>query len=112
MKHLIRKTILACVVLLAFSGAQAQQKATATIKADSGNVTISKHIYGHFAEHLGTGIYGGIWVGENSTIPNTNGVRNDVIAALKKIKLYARNGNAECVTLLPAETCPTVGKPK
>ena len=87
MKHLIRKTILACVVLLAFSDAQAQQKATATIKADSGNVTISKHIYGHFAEHLGTGIYGGIWVGENSTIPNTNGVRNDVIAALKKIQI-------------------------
>lgn len=44
---------------------------------------ISKHIYGHFAEHLGHCIYGGIYVGEESSIPNTDGVRNDIIAALK-----------------------------
>ena len=37
---------------------------------------ISKHIYGHFAEHIGRCIYDGIWVGEDSSIPNTNGVRN------------------------------------
>lgn len=50
--------------------------------------TISRHIYGHFAEHLGRCIYGGFYVGEgNKTIPNTNGVRNDVIAALKKLQI-------------------------
>lgn len=65
----------------------AQQKATVVISADQGKTTISKHIYGHFAEHLGYGIYGGIWVGKNSTIPNTDGVRNDVIQALKDIKI-------------------------
>ncbi|MFX1456544.1 MAG: alpha-N-arabinofuranosidase [Promethearchaeota archaeon] len=48
---------------------------------------ISKHIYGHFAEHLGRCIYDGIWVGEDSSIPNTNGIRNDIVKALKKIKI-------------------------
>ena len=51
-------------------------------------VVISKHIYGHFSEHLGKCIYGGFYVGENNTqIPNTNGVRNDVVDALKKMKI-------------------------
>ena len=49
---------------------------------------ISRNIYGHFAEHLGHCIYGGFYVGDTSkTIPNTNGVRNDIIAALKKLKI-------------------------
>jgi len=48
--------------------------------------TINPNIYGHFAEHLGWCIYGGVWVGENSPIPNTGGIRNDVVAALKKMK--------------------------
>ncbi|WP_086313568.1 alpha-N-arabinofuranosidase [Enterococcus sp. 7F3_DIV0205] len=46
---------------------------------------ISKYIYGHFAEHLGRCIYEGIWVGENSPIPNKNGIRTDVVDALKNI---------------------------
>ncbi len=48
--------------------------------------TINPNIYGHFAEHLGRCIYDGVWVGEDSAIPNTNGIRNDVVAALKKMK--------------------------
>ena len=55
------------------------------VNVDLGKDTISKFIYGHFAEHLGHCIYGGIYVGENSSIPNTRGIRNDVIAALKEI---------------------------
>jgi len=55
------------------------------VNADLGKDTISKFIYGHFAEHLGHCIYGGIYVGENSTIPNTRGIRNDVVSALKEI---------------------------
>lgn len=50
-------------------------------------VTISRHIYGHFAEHLGRCIYGGFYVGDTSKVPNTNGVRNDVVDALKKLKV-------------------------
>jgi len=49
--------------------------------------TIKKEIYGHFAEHLGRCIYGGIFVGENSPIPNTKGMRNDVIKALRDISI-------------------------
>ncbi|MDF7682989.1 alpha-L-arabinofuranosidase C-terminal domain-containing protein [Lactobacillus sp. ESL0679] len=46
---------------------------------------ISKYIYGQFSEHLGRGIYEGLYVGENSDIPNENGLRKDVVNALKKI---------------------------
>ncbi|GAF38960.1 alpha-N-arabinofuranosidase [Agrilactobacillus composti DSM 18527 = JCM 14202] len=46
---------------------------------------ISKYIYGQFSEHLGHGIYGGLYVGEDSDIPNVNGMRRDVVAALKAI---------------------------
>ena len=49
--------------------------------------TINKDIYGNFAEHLGRCIYDGLWVGKDSPIPNINGVRKDIIDALKAIKL-------------------------
>ena len=52
-----------------------------------GNSRISRHIYGHFSEHLGRCIYGGYWVGEDSPIPNVRGIRKDVVAALKKIRI-------------------------
>ncbi|MDD3319973.1 MAG: alpha-L-arabinofuranosidase C-terminal domain-containing protein [Paludibacter sp.] len=58
-----------------------------TIHAEQGKNVINKEIYGQFAEHLGTCIYGGIWVGENSPIPNTKGYRNDVLEALKKLQI-------------------------
>jgi alpha-N-arabinofuranosidase len=47
---------------------------------------IHPNLYGHFAEHLGRCIYGGIWAGEESPIPNTHGFRNDIIAALRRLK--------------------------
>lgn len=57
------------------------------LNADLGQGSINRNIYGHFSEHLGRCIYEGIWVGEDSPIPNTNGIRNDVLEALKKIKI-------------------------
>src|SRR6185503_14487234 len=57
------------------------------LNADKGKDVINKNIYGHFAEHLGHCIYGGFYVGDTSTIPNSNGVRNDIIDALKKLKV-------------------------
>ncbi len=48
--------------------------------------TINPNIYGHFAEHLGGVVYDGIWVGENSRVPNTRGIRNALVDALKRIK--------------------------
>ena len=57
------------------------------INADLGKQTISRHIYGHFAEHLGRCIYGGVWVGEDSSIPNVHGLRTDIVAALRNIRV-------------------------
>ncbi len=86
-----RKSILLLLVFFALANtitfSQQKSEATATINADLGTHTINKNIYGHFSEHLGKCIYEGIWVGENSKIPNTRGMRNDVIDALKKIKV-------------------------
>ncbi len=48
---------------------------------------ISKHIYGHFAEHLGRCIYEGFYVGDSSAIPNSAGVRLDIINALKELQI-------------------------
>ena len=48
---------------------------------------INKNIYGHFSEHLGRCIYQGIYVGENSPIPNQKGMRQDVVEALKQIQI-------------------------
>jgi alpha-N-arabinofuranosidase len=74
-------------ISLFLSHAQKTSMNKLVVNADQGEFVISKHIYGHFSEHLGHCIYGGIWVGEDSPIPNTNGVRNDVIEALKNIHI-------------------------
>ena len=65
--------------------AQNSYQATLAIRLDQPRWTINRNIYGQFAEHLGRLIYEGIWVGENSPIPNTRGLRNDVLAALKEL---------------------------
>ena len=49
--------------------------------------TISRHLYGHFAEHLGRCIYGGFFVGEDSEIPNVRGIRTDVVEALRALRI-------------------------
>jgi alpha-L-arabinofuranosidase len=60
-------------------------EATVTLHLDQAKTRIAPEIYGQFAEHLGHCIYGGIWVGKDSPIPNTRGIRNDMVAALKNI---------------------------
>jgi alpha-N-arabinofuranosidase len=77
---------LAASLLLA-SPAMAQTRVTATLRADQPGPRIAPEVYGQFAEHLGRGIYEGVWVGEDSKIPNTRGYRNDVVAALKALKV-------------------------
>ncbi len=85
----MRKSLLGGAMLLALAlPAHTQPQmatATATIDTAKTGAVIDRHIYGQFAEHLGTGIYGGIWVGEGSKIPNIKGYRTDVVQALKKI---------------------------
>src|ERR1035437_1110300 len=78
--------VLAFNAIILYSADDQKEKSNRIIvNVDLGKDTISKFIYGHFAEHLGHCIYGGIYVGENSNIPNIRGIRNDVVAALKEI---------------------------
>ncbi|NLG75451.1 MAG: alpha-N-arabinofuranosidase [Xanthomonadaceae bacterium] len=82
--------LLTCALGWMTSTASAQDKpvdVSVTVRADEPGPTINPNIYGQFAEHLGAGIYEGVWVGEDSDIPNTNGYRNDVIAALRDLKV-------------------------
>lgn len=58
-----------------------------TLDVKLAKTVIDRNIYGHFSEHLGRCIYEGYWVGEDSPIPNVRGIRTDVIAALRKIKV-------------------------
>ncbi|ASS65424.1 MULTISPECIES: alpha-N-arabinofuranosidase [unclassified Paenibacillus] len=59
----------------------------AVVHTDWTTGTINRNLYGHFAEHLGRCIYEGLWVGEDSPIPNTDGIRNDVLEALRKLHI-------------------------
>ena len=63
------------------------QQVQLSVDVSKTGAKIDRNIFGQFAEHLGHGIYDGIWVGPDSTIPNTRGIRNDVVAALKAIKV-------------------------
>jgi alpha-N-arabinofuranosidase len=80
-------------VLLAAARGQSQAPAAtvanakATLRADAPGPVVNRNVYGHFAEHLGRGIYEGIWVGPGSLIPNTRGIRHDVVAALKALNI-------------------------
>jgi alpha-L-arabinofuranosidase len=77
--------LLAVLWLAGVPAAAAPGAATIVVHADRPGATIDRNIYGQFSEHLGAGIYGGIWVGEDSPILNTRGFRDDVIAALKDL---------------------------
>jgi alpha-N-arabinofuranosidase len=85
----MKKTNFLFIFLIFFSSINFTQVEITKVALDltDPKLTIDKNIYGHFSEHLGNCIYGGLWVGENSKIPNTNGIRNDVASALKKIKI-------------------------
>lgn len=67
--------------------ATAGDEIVVSIDASKSGARIDRNLFGQFAEHLGHGIYDGIWVGPDSKIPNTRGIRNDVVAALKGIKV-------------------------
>jgi alpha-N-arabinofuranosidase len=76
------------ILAIAATGTYAWAQNTIVLQADKGKDIINKNIYGHFAEHLGHCIYGGMYVGDNNTkIPNKDGVRLDIIDALKKLKV-------------------------
>src|SRR6201992_711933 len=67
--------------------AQQASSASLTIHADPPGPQVNRALFVQFAEHLGAGIYGGIWVGEDSKISNTRAYRNDVLKALRDLKV-------------------------
>ena len=79
--------ILSSIILVPNLPVLAQDKIELSIDTSKPGPKIDRNIFGQFAEHLGYGIYEGIWVGPDSKIPNTRGIRNDVVAALKALKV-------------------------
>ncbi|HWS89438.1 MAG TPA: alpha-L-arabinofuranosidase C-terminal domain-containing protein [Pyrinomonadaceae bacterium] len=63
------------------------QKVELSVDVSRPGAKIDRQIFGQFAEHLGSGVYEGVWVGPGSPIPNTRGIRNDVVAALRALKV-------------------------
>jgi len=87
-EYLNRKRLRYTSLIMIFLGLLGNAQTTRIVLDPQNDAPIiSKHIYGHFAEHLGRSIYDGLYVGEDSPIPNTNGIRNDLITALKDIKI-------------------------
>jgi alpha-N-arabinofuranosidase len=84
MKFKFARRVTASVVAIAVAAAPLEAAAPVALNVDVSRpgAKISSDIFGQFAEHLGTGIYGGIWVGRNSPIPNVRGIRTDVVQAL------------------------------
>jgi alpha-N-arabinofuranosidase len=77
----MKKLFLLSCIFIVCQNVSSQNKATEVTLVKTENKTIiNKHIYGHFAEHLGKCIYGGLYVGEDSNISNTKGVRNYIFS--------------------------------
>ena len=84
------RSLLASLTLLAVAvtvPVAAAQKVQMSVDVSKAGAKIDRNLFGQFAEHLGHGVYEGIWVGPDSKIPNTRGIRNDVVAALKALKV-------------------------
>jgi len=79
--------VLSCGASAMAANNSSAANATLTIRADQPGARIDPALHGQFMEHLGRNVYEGIWVGEDSPIPNTRGYRNDVLAALKKLQI-------------------------
>ncbi len=85
----IKRSVLGLIMAAAGAGAawSAEAEYKVVLRTDEAKDTISRMIYGQFAEHLGSCVYEGIWVGEDSDIPNTKGYRNDALEALRELKV-------------------------
>lgn len=84
--NVARRLVAVLCALGTFSLVSAQTRIV--VNADLGKDTISRHIYGHFSEHLGRCIYGGFFVGEgNAAVPHTRGIRNDIVQVLRRLRI-------------------------
>jgi alpha-L-arabinofuranosidase len=83
MKRILLISLFSAIILNCFS----QSSTSLLIDAKAAKYTISRHIYGHFSEHLGRCIYDGYWVNEGMNVPKQDRIRLDVVDALKKIQI-------------------------
>lgn len=80
--------VFAAVALAAgMSPDRVQAQTQIAIDAENPVGTIQPEVYGQFLEHLGAQLYAGMWVGEDSAIPNTDGIRDDVFMALDALDI-------------------------
>jgi len=105
------RALLVCFALIAVTLTApfaAAQKVELSVDASKAGAKIDRNIFGQFAEHLGHGVYEGIWVGTGSSIPNTRGIRNDVVAALKAIRPDMNRSDMETKKRAHPYMCPLV----
>ena len=74
-----------CSLMPRLAGAASSATRKITVRADEEIGTVRPEFHGHFAEHLGSCVYGGLWVGKNSPIPNVNGYRQQAVEYLKEL---------------------------
>ena len=86
LRLVVRTPLLFLVSSLPLFSAHAQN-VHLTVDASKPGAKIDRNLFGQFAENLGHGLYEGIWVGPDSSIPNTRGIRNDVVTALQELKV-------------------------
>ena len=82
-----KKTFILSWLLLISHYVFSQNVVNMTIDGSNPKTIISRHIYGHFSEHLGRCIYDGYWVGDSVNVPKKDRIRLDIVEALKKIKV-------------------------
>jgi alpha-N-arabinofuranosidase len=85
LKHLTLLGVALCVMTGSMAVAAPLIDVELRLDSTHSGPVIDRNIFGQFAEHLGNGIYGGIWVGKDSPIPNVRGIRSDVVAALRDL---------------------------
>src|SRR5438046_3117090 len=92
---IVRKSICRCHLLASLAlvslaltaSATAADKVELIVDASKTGAKIDRNIFGQFAEHLGHGIYDGIWVRAECALPNTRGIRHGGVGAVKAIKV-------------------------
>ena len=83
----MKKIILSFVMIAVLANFSNAQTTTVVIDGSNPSNNISRHIYGHFSEHLGRCIYDGFWVGDSVNVAKKDRIRLDVVEALKRIKV-------------------------
>ncbi len=65
---------------------ETRMKASIQVNAGERLGKINRNIYGVMFENCGRCVYDGLWVGEDSAIPNWNGIRKDMLGLLKSMR--------------------------